>query len=284
MTLVRVRAAVLGSPIEHSLSPVLHRAAYSQLGLDGWEYTAIECTEADFPAWFAEVLGRAGWAGLSLTMPLKRVVLPLLEEISDLAAAVGAVNTVLLAGSGAGRVRGENTDVAGILAALAEIGVGEAGDGVVLGGGATAASALAALAELGCRRPLLLVRDPARALGALEAGRRLGVDPQVGSLADAAGRLTADVWISTLPGTAGDAVAAQLRTTTAPRRLPPLLDVTYAPWPTSLGQHWLDAGSPVVGGLSMLVHQAARQVALMTGRVPDVEGMRSAALAAIARA
>ena len=109
------RAAVLGSPIEHSLSPVLHTAAYAALGLADWSYTAIECDEAGLPALIAACGGQ--WAGLSLTMPLKRSVLPLLDEAGPLVAEVGAANTVIF---DAGRRSGHNTDVPGMVAALAE--------------------------------------------------------------------------------------------------------------------------------------------------------------------
>ena len=85
------RAAVLGSPIEHSLSPVLHTAAYAALGLSHWTCTAIECDEAGLPALIAS-RGRE-WAGLSLTMPLKRAVLPLLDRTEPLAVEVGTVET-----------------------------------------------------------------------------------------------------------------------------------------------------------------------------------------------
>jgi shikimate dehydrogenase len=195
------RAAVLGSPVAHSLSPVLHGAAYAALGLAGWEYGAVQVDEDALEA-FLDSLD-ASWAGLSLTMPLKAVVLPLLDDVSPLAEAVGAVNTVLLspadgaagrasgtAGEGAdgegadgeggapGRAlhrRGENTDVAGIVQALRAGGVEEVGWGCVLGGGATAGSALAALRDLGCRNPSVYVRSAARAAGLREAAARLGV-------------------------------------------------------------------------------------------------------------
>ena len=121
------RAAVLGHPIEHSLSPVLHRAAWAALGLD-WTYDRIDVVGADLPA-FLDSLDES-WVGLSLTMPLKRDVLPLLDEIDDIARATGAVNTVLLDG---GRRRGTNTDVAGLVVALDERGAGR-GPSVVLGG------------------------------------------------------------------------------------------------------------------------------------------------------
>ena len=122
------RAAVLGSPIEHSLSPVLHTAAYAALGLTDWTYSAIECDEARLPALIASC-GRP-WAGLSLTMPLKRAVLPLLDRTEPLAAEVGGANTVVFAG---GERHGYNTDVPGMVAALAEAGVTGPSSATILG-------------------------------------------------------------------------------------------------------------------------------------------------------
>jgi shikimate dehydrogenase len=110
-----MKAAVLGSPIAHSLSPALHRAGYAAAGLDGWSYTAIECAEAGLPGLIA--CCGPDWAGLSLTMPLKRAVLPLLDTVDPVAAGTGGANTVVLA---AGQRHGYNTDVAGMVAALAE--------------------------------------------------------------------------------------------------------------------------------------------------------------------
>ncbi|MGW1148223.1 shikimate dehydrogenase, partial [Streptomyces sp. NPDC002454] len=130
----RTRAAVLGSPIAHSLSPVLHRAAYAELGLDAWSYDRFEVDEAALPDFLAG-LGPQ-WAGLSLTMPLKRAVIPLLDEVSDTAAAVEAVNTVVLTEDG--RRTGDNTDVPGMVAALRERGVETVDSAAVLGAGATA--------------------------------------------------------------------------------------------------------------------------------------------------
>src|SRR3954465_4946696 len=98
----RSRAAVLGHPTPHSLSPSLHRAAYAALGLDDWRYDAFDVTEEGLPGFVADLDGP--WAGLSLTMPLKQTVIPLLDHIEPLAQVVGAVNTVLLQGSGGSRV------------------------------------------------------------------------------------------------------------------------------------------------------------------------------------
>ncbi|HEY7486554.1 MAG TPA: shikimate dehydrogenase [Streptosporangiaceae bacterium] len=266
------RAAVLGSPVAHSLSPVLHRAAYAALGLTGWTYEAIECREADLPG----VLEAGPWAGLSLTMPLKRAVLPLLDAVSDLAVAVGGANTVTFRD---GRRIGDNTDVHGIVTALAEAGVTAPSSAVVLGGGATACSAVAALRDLGLPKITLVVREPARAAEASAAAGRLDVSVTVRTIAELPGLLPVDLVVSTLPGGAADPYAPLIAGCGAA-----VLDVVYAPWPTPLGAAAERAGRTVVGGFPMLLHQAVRQVGLMTGRTDvPVAAMRAAGEAEIAR-
>lgn len=195
-------------------------------------------------------------------MPLKQGVLPLLDDADPLVVATGAANTVVL--DDAGR-HGHNTDVHGIVAALAEAGVRRAGRAVVVGGGATAASALAALAGLGERRPRVLVRDPARCAPLLAAAERLAVRPGLSGL-DLQLLLDADVVISTVPRGALDGLAL-------PAGAGALLDVVYDPWPTALAAGW---AGPVVGGHLMLLHQAARQVELMTGLPAPLAAMRAA--------
>jgi shikimate dehydrogenase len=279
------RAAVLGSPIAHSLSPTLHRAAYAALGLTGWRYEAVEVTEEGMPGFLAGL--DASWAGLSLTMPLKRVVRPLLAAESDLARAVGAVNTVTFTPRGP---VGDNTDVHGIVAALAGAGVRSASTAAVLGGGATACSAVAALRDLGVRAPRVPVRSAQRAGDVVAAGERLGLDVRLAAL-DATDVVHAGpaVVVSTLPAGAADTLAADLATglvTPAVRdgvAPPVLLDVVYAPWPTALARAWSQAGGAVVSGLAMLLHQAAGQVRLMTGLEPPVPAMRAAIEAEVAR-
>ncbi|MEW9531316.1 shikimate dehydrogenase [Microbispora sp. NPDC049125] len=271
------RAAVLGSPIAHSLSPFLHRAAYASLGLTGWRYDAIECDEAGL----APLLAAAGpeWAGLSLTMPLKRAVLPLLDTVSDLALAVGGANTVIFRD---GARHGENTDVYGIVRALAEEGVSAPSSAAILGGGATAASALAALREMGLAEAALVVRDPARAGETLRVAERLGVAVTLRSLDDPGAALGTELVISTLPPGAADGLAARVAAALPDKGA--LFDVVYAPWPTALARAVQDRGRAVVGGLPMLLHQAVRQVELMTGRADvPVEAMRAAGEAEIAR-
>ena len=268
------RAAVLGSPIAHSLSPVLHRAAYAAMGLDDWAYAAVECGE-DGPAALLDGLGPE-WAGLSLTMPLKRVALGLVDTVSDLAVKVGGANTIVFRD---GRRHGDNTDVYGIETALAEAGLKAPATALVLGGGATAASALAALAGLGTREAVLAVRTPERAAGAAGVGERFGLAVRVVTLDEAPAHLPAELVVSTLPGRAADAYAGPVAESGAA-----LFDVVYAPWPTALAAAVERAGGTVVGGFGMLLHQAVLQVALMTGRddVP-VEAMRAAGEAELAR-
>ena len=269
------RAAVLGSPIAHSLSPALHGAAYAALGLTGWRYELVECDEAGLPG-FVDSL-RPEWVGLSLTMPLKRAVLGMADEVSPLATAVGAANTLLL-GDVPGRAgrRVENTDVVGLVEALREAGVRRVEQAVILGAGGTAQGALAALREFGERSARVLVRDPARTADLRAAAERLGVRPVISGGLLEAPLPEADVVISTLPGGAADPVrAGRWAAGTV------VLDVVYAPWPTPFAAGAAAAGCRLVSGLAVLLHQAVAQVELMTGRAGPVEAMRAALDAAV---
>ncbi|MFJ6987894.1 MULTISPECIES: shikimate dehydrogenase [unclassified Streptomyces] len=250
------RAAVLGSPVGHSLSPVLHRAAYQALGLAGWTYDRFEVDEAALPDFVAGM--GPEWAGLSLTMPLKRAVIPLLDEISDTAASVEAVNTLVLTGDG--RRTGDNTDIPGMVAALREHGVERVATAAVLGAGATASSALAALARVCEGEVAVYVRSAARADEMREWGRRLDVDVRVEDWADAAEALRFPLVVATTPAGTTDALAAAV-----PERPATLFDVLYDPWPTALAARWSLSGGAVVSGLDLLVHQAVLQVERMTG-------------------
>ncbi|MGW7266606.1 shikimate dehydrogenase [Streptomyces sp. NPDC054842] len=268
------RAGVLGSPIAHSLSPVLHRAAYARLGLDGWTYDRFEVDEETLPG-FVEKLGPE-WAGLSLTMPLKRAVIPLLDEISETAASVETVNTVVLTADG--RRVGDNTDIPGMVAALRERGIEEVGSAAVLGAGATASSALAALARICTGEVVAYVRSAARAAEMRQWGERLGLDVRTADWADAAQALRAPLVIATTPAGTTDALASAV-----PERPATLFDVLYDPWPTDLAARWSAYGGAVVGGLDLLVHQAVLQVEQMTGRSPaPLDAMRKAGEHALA--
>lgn len=270
-----MRAAVLGCPVGHSLSPVLHNAAYRALGLAGWSYEAIECDEARLPGLLAGC--GPGWAGVSLTMPLKRAVLPLLDRSEPLVTEAGAANTVVFSG---GHRHGYNTDVPGMLAALAEAGLGEARECplLILGGGATACSALAVARALGIRDVTAAVRDPARADALLAAAGRLTVTVRLAGFEEP-GVTAPGLLISTVPAGAADHFAKRLaRGALRPRVL---FDVVYRPWPTPLAAAAQQAGAAVVGGFALLLHQAAAQVTLMTERPAPVSAMRAAGLAAL---
>lgn len=268
------RAAVLGSPIAHSLSPVLHRAAYAELGLDDWSYDRFEIDEAGLPGFVGGL--DDSWAGLSLTMPLKRAIIPLLDGISDTAASVEAVNTVVLREDG--RLFGDNTDIPGMTAALRERGVEKVESAAVLGAGATASSALAALARI-CAGPVTAyVRSEARAEEMRGWGERLGVDVRTAAWDDAAEAFAAPLVVATTPvGTTNELASA------VPDTVGTLFDVLYDPWPTALAAAWTDRGGKVVGGLDLLVHQAVLQVEQMTG-VPKapLAAMRAAGERALA--
>lgn len=271
------RCAVLGKPIAHSLSPVLHRAAYAELGLD-WEYDAREVGEGDLAA-FLDGLDES-WRGLSLTMPLKRTVVPLLDELSDRAAQARAANTVVLE---AGRRTGHNTDIPGAVAAIRERTDAALPSAVILGGGATAASALLALADLGCTSVRVVVRDPGRVQETLGAASRHPARPMVEVLtfreaAESVEALRPVVVVSTIPAEAQAEAVLRLAATAAV-----VFDVLYSPWPTPLARLAGSEGKTLVSGLDLLVHQAALQVTLMTGvnEVP-LAAMRAAGERALA--
>jgi shikimate dehydrogenase len=267
------RAAVLGSPIKHSLSPVLHSAAYQALELDGWHYEMIECDEAALPG----LVGQLGseWAGLSLTMPLKRVALAVADEVTPLARAVGAANTLVF--SAAGGSLADNTDVAGMTGALREAGVAKVEQAVILGAGGTAQGALAALREMGHLSPIVVVRNVSRTGELRETAERLGMTPTISGGLFAEPLPAADLVISTLPGGAADPLSSSAWSPGTT-----VLDVVYAPWPTALAGSARAAGGTVISGLAVLLYQAVAQVELMTGRPGPVEAMRTALAAAVA--
>ncbi|MBO0982578.1 shikimate dehydrogenase [Rathayibacter sp. SD072] len=262
MTASGRRLAVLGSPIAHSKSPALHAAAYGVLGLD-WSYTALETTEETLAAVLEDPVAR--WHGLSLTMPLKHAVRPLLDEEDLVARATGAVNTVLLERDGSSvRRRGFNTDVAGIVRALGDAGVTRVDRVEVLGGGATAASAIAAAAELGASSVTATVRAPARAEPLRAVAETLGTVLEIRSFDEWSAGEPHPLVISTLPGAAAEELAVPDDVIAAST----LFDVAYAPWPSPLAIRWRARRSSVVSGFGMLLHQALVQVRIFAGGDP----------------
>ncbi|MBS4875867.1 MAG: shikimate dehydrogenase [Actinomyces sp.] len=275
-------AAVIGSPIEHSLSPVIHRAAWAQIGIDGWEYRRLEQDADSLPRFIGGLGGDC--AGLSVTMPCKQAVMPLLDAIDPLASAVGAVNTVV---PSSGILAGFNTDVTGIASAIRRA-CSQADrvlptSAVVLGARATASSALAALGELGIVTSTVAARRFGGPGSVVAASSRLGVsiDQVLWTDRDAVLRAVsgADLVISTLPAGVADPLAEHMTV----REGQILLDVIYSPRETALRSAFERNGGIVAEGTDMLIFQAAAQVQLMTGRAPKTDVMRGALEAELAR-
>ncbi len=271
-----LRAAVLGSPISHSLSPTLHRAAYEELGLTSWTYERHEVGR-DALAGFVAGLDEH-WRGLSLTMPLKEVALEVATEVDEVARRSGAANTLVRRGDGGWDAT--NTDVHGIVASLRPHLLPGPRRALVIGAGATARSAVLALAELGVQVLTVRARDTGRAADLLAWALDLGAGIASGSVAAIGPWVSTrdDVVVSTVPAAAGAEVAA----TVPPAHSGVLLDVVYAGWPTPLARAARGAGMTVVSGLEMLVEQAAEQFHLFTGHPAPVDVMRAAGLRALA--
>jgi shikimate dehydrogenase len=265
-----MRAAVLGRPVAHSLSPVLHRAAYAALGLDEWTYDALDVGAEDLPDLLAG-LGEE-WRGFSVTMPCKQAAVDVADVVEPLPRLLHAANTLVRTDAG---WRAENTDVTGIGMALRLAGVEQVGAAAVIGAGGTAAAAAVALASLGAEHVDVVVRDPSRAGDVVRVLDTLGVPVTVTPLDEA--RLDAPLIVSTVP------VDAQSGLLALPWRADlTLLDVLYSPWPTALADHVTALGGTVAGGLDVLFWQATVQVELMTGQPAPIEAMRSALDAALA--
>ena len=268
------RCAVLGSPIEHSLSPAIHAAAYQHLGLD-WTYGrhAVVADElADFVAELDD-----SWRGLSCTMPLKEAIVRL-GQPDDIVTTLGVGNTLVFDGHPAdpATTRVRNTDVLGLEAALVAADAKGATTAMILGNGATARSCLAALSRLGVGRVLVLARDPRKTASLAVLGEQLGV---VVSHQRLGGSVPAvDIAVSTVPADAqrplADDVAASARI---------VFDAIYDPWPTPVALAAQKRGRAVVlNGLDLLAWQAVFQVELFTGETVPVDVLLDAARKALA--
>lgn len=266
-----MRCAVLGDPIAHSLSPVLHRAGYAAAGLDDVTYDAVRVDEGGLSAFLAGL--DAEWRGLSLTMPLKRLALDAAPTVTDRARLAGGANTLVL--EDGVPVLADNTDLPGAAAAVRERYDGPVASVTVLGGGATAASTGLAMCDLGARRVRLLARsaDRAAATAAAIAAHPSAPAVDVGTLAD--GAIDGDVVVSTIPAEAQDAALVDRA-----GGVPVVFEVVYDPWPTPLVSS--ADGRVVVSGLDLLVHQAVLQFEMFTGVPAPLAAMRAAGEAELA--
>ena len=304
---VRWRAAVLGKPVAHSLSPLIHNAGYAALGLADWDYGRFEVDEASLPGFVADL--DDSWRGLSLTMPLKRACLEVADEVSDLAAEAGVGNTLIRLPDG--RWRADNTDIGGIVDVLRPYCLSPVGVRIaILGAGATALSAVLAARELGVSSVRIYARDPDAAARLAARATDLGLEADTRPLSDRTDdthplpdrtddthplsdrtddtHATESILVSTLPPGAltfhrTPALAPSACVTSGPkagvrrlRRYSVIFDVVYAGWPTPLARAAAASGVPVISGFDLLLAQAARQFKLFTGCDAPTDAMRAA--------
>lgn len=260
---------VWGDPIDHSLSPALHTAAYAELGWEDWTYGRRRVAAADF----ARELATLGpeYRGLSCTMPLKAAVHAAADERDARTELTGAGNTLLLT---EGRRRAFNTDVGGIIAALEDAGVAAPASARIVGAGATATSALVALAEWGVGLVDVVARRPDAVVPLQALGERLGVAVDAAPLTARFHR-PHTLTLATLPGDAPVApdVAESLAAAGGV-----LFDVVYGHWPTALASAWEAAGLRAFSGEGMLLHQAVLQIRVfatgdVTRPLPDEQAV-----------
>ncbi len=270
MTIGRL-AAVIGHPVAHSLSPVIHRAAFDASGLD-WTYVAFDVP----PGSAAEAVAAMrvlGIGGLSVTMPHKDAVAAAVDRLDDAARALGAVNTVSWDGD---ELVGSSTDGDGFVASLADAGVEVAGARVaVLGAGGAARALIDALGRTRADSIIVINRTASKAEDAALLARRASV----GGFDDIS---SADIVVNATsigmgiePGSASTDALPCDPALFGDRHV--VVDLVYHPLETA----WLAAarrcGARTVDGLGMLVHQAALQQHIWTGIRPDTHAMRSAA-------
>ena len=249
-----IRAAVLGSPISHSLSPALHEAAYQFLDVDG-EYTAVEVKTYELERFL--IACDNSWTGFSLTMPLKEEVLSLADEVDDLALQIQSANTLVRSQNG---WKASTTDVKGFQDALHAQHVDEFHSVLIIGSGATARAAASAC-DGENHFIQVLHRNPLRESAMRKAAPHASIEflPWDSFLP------SVDLMINTTPSGVADYLIAQIRT--RPSGL--FFEALYNPWPTKLLAHWRSLEGKAIDGLDLLVYQALQQVALMTQKVVD---------------
>jgi shikimate dehydrogenase len=260
-------AAVIGDPVRHSLSPVLHNAAYRELGLD-WVYVAFEVPDGGTRG-ALEAMRMLDLAGLSVTMPHKSAASACCDELSPDAAALHSVNTVSMGDHG--RLVGESTDGEGFMRSLRDAGHDPTGASVVvLGAGGAARAVARALGRAGARVVVCARKPDAAAVAAgLAAGTAVPWDERSRVAAEAAFVVNA-----TPVGMGAEELPLPLEALHAGQVL---ADLVYHPLETALLRGARDRGAVVVDGLGMLVHQAALQIERWTGRAAPIAAMRAAA-------
>jgi shikimate dehydrogenase len=264
-------AGVIGWPVSGSLSPVIHNAAFAALGLD-WAYVPLPVP----PGRVAEAIAglRAlGFAGANVTMPYKTEAAQAVERLSEDAALLEAVNTVVVGGD---EIEGANTDAPGFDRVLrSDAGFDPSGRrALVFGAGGAARACVLALGRAGLAELVVAIREPERSTSLARLARELPVELRVISLADAA-RESVDLVVNATPlGRTGETLPhPELHDGVL------VVDLLYRPAVTPLLQAARDAGAAAYGGLGLLLHQAALSFELWTGLEPPMPVMSAAAVA-----
>lgn len=257
-----IRAAVLGSPISHSLSPTLHNRAYEVLGIPG-KYDAIEISEVEFPQFFAEATAldaKVNWRGFSLTMPLKEIVTDALTQVEPLAKRIASANTILIdRNSHEVNVKILSTDVLGFSAIFDRLTINQDSSVAIIGGGGTARAALAALDGLVSNIRVYQRSEKRNELVKNAASLSTVNFHDFNMLNDIS---SYSLIISTLPSTAAKVVVAEIPTKLRENQV--FLDVAYSPFPSAPSIAWQKAGGVVIDGVELLIRQALEQIRLMT--------------------
>jgi shikimate dehydrogenase len=271
---------LFGWPTEHSVSPAMQNAAIDAMGLD-WCYVPLPVAPEGISR-AIEALRGLGLVGANVTVPHKQAVLPLVDELSEEARIVGAVNTIILRDQ---RLLGHNTDVAGFLQALQEVGMPARGRAIVLGAGGAARAVVCALRQT-ASEILILNRTYERAqsladeMGKGQSCRVVGATMDAVSLQtvlDGASLLVNATSVGMWPDVKHSPWPGGVAYPTAV----PLFDLVYNPQETVLMRMAREAGARAENGLGMLVHQGAESLRLWSGRDPDVSIMREACLEAL---
>jgi shikimate dehydrogenase len=268
-------AGVIGWPVEHSLSPQIHNAAFAALGLD-WTYVPLPVAPGAMRR-AADGLVALGFRGANVTMPHKTEAAELADELSDEAARLRAVNTLVVQGE---RLLGHNTDVAGFERFLSRDAGFEprGGSALVYGAGGAARAVALALALAGSASLTVAVRDPARASEMTASVDGTGVPMHVVSFGDVAD-LRVDLVVNATP-LGADGRGRPPLPTIGPGML--VVDLLYRPAQTPLQLEARAAGAEAFGGLGLLLHQAALSFELWTGTPAPLDVMSAAALGVLA--
>ena len=257
-----IRAAVLGSPISHSLSPTLHNRAYEILGISG-KYEAIELSEVEFPQFFAEATAldaSVDWRGFSLTMPLKEIVTNSLIGVDPLAKRISSANTILIdRNSQEVNVKILSTDVLGFRTIFDRITINQDSSVAIIGGGGTARAAVSALdglvSNINVYQRSEKRNNLVRGAASLSAINFHGLN----KLNDV---LDHSLIVSTLPNTASEVLIAAIPPKVRESQV--LFDVAYSPFPSTPAIALQKAGGALIDGVELLIRQALEQIRLMT--------------------